>query len=210
MDLDFYCERLGTEFWSEPINALTNLSFVIAGFWGISKKPQSYPLYLSLLGLSIGVGSFLFHTFATKLTQWADLIPIFLFTLVFVFFTFEKVLNFKRLQAVLLSGIFVGFMVLIEILVPKSILGGSVLYVPALVTLVSVAYLTFNRSRSLSKLYGTVGAVFLISLVFRTIDELVCDVFPVGTHFLWHLLNGFAVGLMIHITLIWKQRRQLT
>jgi hypothetical protein len=201
MSLDFYCERLGTEFWSEPINALTNLSFIIAGFWGLSKKPKSFSLYLSLLSLTIGIGSFLFHTFATKLTQLADLIPIFLFTLVFVFYTFLKVLNLSKRLSVVLSVIFVLLMVLIEILVPKSILGGSVLYVPALFTLFAVAVLTSSRNKQLSKFYAFVGLVFFMSLVFRTIDLQICDVFPLGTHFLWHLLNGLAVGLMIQITL---------
>lgn len=210
MNLDFYCERLGTEFWSEPINALTNLSFIFAGIWGLSKNPKSYPLYLSWLGLAIGVGSFLFHTFATKLTQLADLIPIFLFTLVFVFYTFLNVLNVSKRLAVVLSVIFILVMVIIEVLVPKSILGGSVLYVPALVTLVLVAILAFGHNKRLSKLYASVAAVFFISLVFRTLDQRVCDAFPMGTHFLWHLLNGVAVGLMIHITLIGKQSRQLT
>ena len=31
---DLYCERTGVEFWSEPVNALTNLAFVVAGLWG--------------------------------------------------------------------------------------------------------------------------------------------------------------------------------
>ncbi len=207
MNLDFYCERLGTEFWSEPINALTNLSFIIAGIWGLSKKPKSFPLYLSWLSLTIGIGSFLFHTFATKLTQLADLIPIFLFTLVFVFYTFLNILDFAKKIAVVLSGIFVLVMVFIEILVPKSILGGSLLYAPALVTLVAVAVLTSSRNKQLSKLYASVGIVFVISLVFRTLDLQICDVFPLGTHFLWHLLNGLAVGLMIHIS---DHRRHLT
>lgn len=206
MNLDFYCERLGTEFWSEPINALTNLSFLIVGLWGLSKKSKSFSLYLSLLSLSIGVGSFLFHTFATKLTQLADLLPIFLFTLVFVYYTFAKVLSFSKSLSLGFSGLFVLLMILIEIFVPKTFLSGSMLYVPALLTLIVVAKVVYVRNHQLSKLYFSVASVFLISLFFRTIDQPICDIFPVGTHFLWHLLNGLAVGLMIHIT---HYRRQL-
>ena len=33
--IDLYCDRTGPEFWSEPVNALTNLAFVIAGLWGL-------------------------------------------------------------------------------------------------------------------------------------------------------------------------------
>ncbi len=28
------------------------------------------------------------------------------------------------------------------------------------------------------------------ALLFRSIDQQVCDAFPPGTHFLWHLFNG--------------------
>ncbi|NCV65913.1 MAG: hypothetical protein EBW16_06880 [Burkholderiaceae bacterium] len=30
--IDIYCERLDASFWSEPINAITNLAFIIAGW----------------------------------------------------------------------------------------------------------------------------------------------------------------------------------
>ncbi|WP_299134044.1 hypothetical protein [uncultured Amaricoccus sp.] len=36
-----------------------------------------------------------------------------------------------------------------------------------------------------------------LSLVFRSVDQLVCPVFPVGTHFFWHMLNGAMLGWMI-------------
>ena len=29
--IDIYCERVGPEFWSEPVNAVTNGAFIIAG-----------------------------------------------------------------------------------------------------------------------------------------------------------------------------------
>ena len=28
--IDSYCERLGPDYWAEPVNALTNLAFVLA------------------------------------------------------------------------------------------------------------------------------------------------------------------------------------
>ena len=48
------------------------------------------------------------------------------------------------------------------------------------------------------------AVVFCASLVFRTIDELVCPSFPIGTHFLWHLLNGGLLYLAMR-TLILKR-----
>ena len=58
-----YCERTGAGFWAEPVNAMTNLAFLVA---------------------AVGVGSFLWHTFATPWAEWADVIPIGLFIAVFL------------------------------------------------------------------------------------------------------------------------------
>lgn len=87
--IDNYCERTDASFWSEPINAVTNQSFIIAGLVAISllRKTSAPPLYLWLLAgmmLLIGIGSFLFHTFATPLTALADALPIYAFQLTFL------------------------------------------------------------------------------------------------------------------------------
>ena len=63
--VDGYCERMGPEYWAEPINAITNLAFVLAALvmW---RRARGVPLARALcvvLGL-IGIGSYLFHTHA--------------------------------------------------------------------------------------------------------------------------------------------------
>jgi hypothetical protein len=37
--------------------------------------------------------------------------------------------------------------------------------------------------------------LFAVSLTFRTLDNAVCDTLPLGTHFLWHVLNGCVLYL---------------
>ena len=32
-----------------------------------------------------------------------------------------------------------------------------------------------------------------------SIDEALCGAFPLGTHFLWHILNGIMLGWMIEV-----------
>jgi hypothetical protein len=41
-----------------------------------------------------------------------------------------------------------------------------------------------------------------VSLVFRSIDQAVCASFPLGTHFLWHCLNGLVLYLLLRAALI--------
>lgn len=82
-----YCERIDASFWAEPVNALTNLAFVIAAVVianALVRDGQAvrkaWDLWL-LAGLiaAIGVGSFLWHTLATPWSGLADVIPILLF-----------------------------------------------------------------------------------------------------------------------------------
>ena len=71
--VDIYCERLGPGFWAEPLNAVTNASFLIAAFicWRMAAARGRFhgmTRALILILATIGVGSFLFHTFAER---WA-------------------------------------------------------------------------------------------------------------------------------------------
>ena len=68
-----YCERgLDPGFWAEPVNAVTNAGFILAGLvglWLLARRPgeraKALPLLLILNLFVIGIGSFLFHTYAT-------------------------------------------------------------------------------------------------------------------------------------------------
>jgi hypothetical protein len=39
--------------------------------------------------------------------------------------------------------------------------------------------------------------VLVVSITARTIDMAVCAAFPLGTHFLWHLLNALTLYILI-------------
>jgi len=48
--------------------------------------------------------------------------------------------------------------------------------------------------------------VFAASLTARTVDAGLCQMLPFGTHFLWHLLNGTMIGILL-FTLVRAQRK---
>ncbi|MEM1352958.1 MAG: hypothetical protein AAGF27_11480, partial [Pseudomonadota bacterium] len=77
--------------------------------------------------------------------------------------------------------------------------GGSAGYAP--VALLIFLYAGFLRNRLPEFARGlAIGAVILVvSLAFRTIDEPVCGAVPLGTHFMWHILNGVMLGWMIEV-----------
>lgn len=77
-----YCERTGPDYWSEPINALTDLSFLIAAgiMWPRVRGMVTGQVLCIMLAV-IGVGSWLFHTHANRLTGLMDVLPIVAFIL---------------------------------------------------------------------------------------------------------------------------------
>jgi len=50
------------------------------------------------------------------------------------------------------------------------------------------------------------AGVFTLSLCLRTVDAAACERFPLGTHFLWHLLNGAVLYLAVRSLLGAVQR----
>ena len=90
--LDLYCERDSAAFWGEPVNALSNVAFLIAavqiarslrGQRGL--RLDAWPIWLLVaFCAAIGLGSFMFHTIAQVWAAWADIIPIQLFILWYV------------------------------------------------------------------------------------------------------------------------------
>ena len=76
-----YCERIDGSFWAEPLNAVTNVAFLVAalaGFWLWRRQGGRDAVTLVLIGLvfAIGIGSFLFHTIPNRWTLLADVVPI--------------------------------------------------------------------------------------------------------------------------------------
>lgn len=199
-NLDFYCERLGPGFWAEPVNALTNAAFLLAawGAWRLARRAGTLTPGITLLiavACAIGGGSFLFHTFATRWALNLDIVPILVFQVLFLWLYARGAMALARPAAGLLTATYLAFA-----LSGRQLIGGlgvAAMYAPALLGLLALgAYHAIALTRGRFDLLAAAG-VFAVSLFFRTIDDAVCPAFPLGTHFLWHLLNGAVVYLAI-------------
>src|SRR3546814_19586540 len=108
--IDIYCERLGPCLWAEPLNAFTNLAFIVAGIVLVAALRRAGPavrrdpamLGLVLLLFVIGIGSGLFHPFAVAWAALADVIPVALFILLYLY------LALRRLVALPPRGLWIG------------------------------------------------------------------------------------------------------
>ncbi len=208
-EIDGYCERLSPAYWAEPINAVTNAAFLIAAFvmW-LRVRGQGMPLAMVLVVIlaAIGVGSYLFHTHAQVWAAMADVLPILLYILVYIFAINRDVWHMRPLTAGIVTARFMPYAaatVPLFQLVPG--LGGSAAYAP--VPLLILIYAFLLRRRVPDTAGGlAIGAMILIaSITFRALDEPICGQIPLGTHFMWHILNALMLGWMIEV-----YRRHLT
>lgn len=197
--LDNYCERTSSAFWAEPLNVLTNFSFFFAFIYCYSllRKTAGKTGATVLLTwivwtmLFTAVGSFLFHTVATKLTMWGDILPILLFLLSSIYYFLFHLMSWSKLKTILLLLIFLIVSVVLCLPPFNQYLNGSLLYAPTVLVLLYFSYYFPKMKWVLS--------VFILSLIARTLDQIVCDSFPLGLHFIWHLLNGLVMVLTFRV-----------
>jgi len=212
--VDIYCERLAPGYWAEPVNALSNLAFPVAALWAWLTARRTGTdaagWLLIVLGGLIGVGSYLFHTHAVTWAELADTVPIWGFVGAYVLAVVLRMHGRPvpvrlALAVAAAAGLGIGWQ---GLTVPDAAadpapdpFNGSLAYAPAVIAqavFVVVLYLQRHPHR------GWVLAAlltFLASLAFRTIDLRACAALPLGTHFLWHLLNGLMVGLLLQFYL---------
>ena len=79
------------------------------------------------------------------------------------------------------------------------VLGVSAGYVPVPVLIVIYAVLLRRRAPALARGFVFGAGLLLVSLMARSVDETLCAQVPIGTHFLWHLLNAAMLGWMIEV-----------
>lgn len=198
--IDGYCERLDPSYWAEPINAITNLSFIIAAavMW---PRSAGLPMarVLCVILFAIGLGSYLFHTHATAWAAMADVVPIGLFILIYLFAINRNVVPMRTLRAFLATLLFFPFAaIMVPILNQIPFLRISNFYwtVPILLMIYGV----FLRHKvELVRGFWIGAAILSVSISFRSLDMRLCGALPIGTHFLWHVLNGVMLGWMIEV-----------
>ena len=198
--IDQYCERLGPGLWAEPINALTNLAFLIAAVaaWRLAARRNALSadiVLLIVLIAAVGIGSGAFHTFATYWAMLMDVVPILLLQISYLWIYGRRIAGLKPIQLIPLIGVFI-------LAVYASgqflhLLNGSLGYLPALIALSIIGIYHYRHVRSEPELLLIAAVIFLVSLTMRSIDMLLCDYLTIGTHFFWHLLNGLLLYLIV-------------
>ena len=199
--IDIYCERLDIGIWAEPINAVTNIAFILAAIimWLRCKNLVEGKI-LSFLLFSIGCGSFLFHTYAQTWAALLDVTAILIFILTYIFVANRRFLVWSKMVS--LIGVIMFFpyqLFLVSILSNIQFFGSSVQYIPVAILIFIYSGLLRKSEPNLSRGLFIGAAILCLSIISRTVDEPLCSILSVGTHFIWHILNAIMLSWMIEI-----------
>jgi len=216
--IDSYCERIDPGFWAEPLNALTNAAFLIAALhafaaWRRKGAGDWASLWLITVTAVVGIGSFLFHTFANRWSLMADVLPIAVFIYSYFLLAMRRFIGLGLFGAIAATTLFAAFNMSFTRLwfgfFPGVSLNGSVSYIPAALAMVAVgAGCLLLKIREAAGALLLAAAVFALSLLFRSIDSAICSAVPVGTHFLWHVLNALVLGILMHAAILHPLRNR--
>lgn len=217
-----YCER-GSDpgFWAEPVNAITNGGFFIAALlalWLWLSQPAgrrgAAELALIAIVFVIGTGSFLFHTHATRWAAIADTVPIGIFMVSYLGYALRRYFGWSWLATLAALALF--FVSLWQSSVVRCgggpCLNGSVAYGPAFLAMVVIGGVLLGQGHRAGGYVLAAGLTFAVSLTFRSIDRVICadTVFlgsgPLGTHFLWHVLNAVLLYLLMRAAILYGVR----
>lgn len=215
-----YCER-GTNaaFWAEPWNAISNLAFLVAAasallLWLKSPRESRGVVELILIAIVglIGIGSFMFHTFATRWAAIADTAPIGIFMLAYAGYALRRYLSLDWWKV---AASLLGFVLLLaaasaapcppplrQLVQGGACLNGSLGYVPALAMLAGVSAAAYAKGHPAAPYLLAAAIIFSASLTARTLDQQLCgnlSLFgrPRGTHALWHVLNASLLWILL-------------
>lgn len=194
--LDLYCERLGSGLAAEPLNALSNLFFVAAALLLLPAARRAHTrtaAALTLALLAIGVGSGLFHTYATRWAEWLDVLPILFFQLVYLGAYLHQLCTLSVRSSGALVALFA--LSLGGAAMFPAVINGSLAYAPASAVLFWMGVDYALREGSMN-VFVTAG-VFLVSLIARSLDNALCAWWPYGTHFVWHILNAIVLYRLV-------------
>lgn len=197
--MDVYCERVEAGFWDEPLNAASNLAFLVAAVavWFLARRTRRAIQPLAVLLAFVGVAGLVFHTTAASWAAEVDTGSTTVFLTYYVVLFTHLFLVVPWRMAWLAGPAFLLFTALVSAVVGY---GGPGIFLSSLLTLAVLGYALarspYHELREHTRPFLLAAGIFTVALVLRTVDTPLCGSLPVGTHFLWHLLNALALFLI--------------
>lgn len=192
-----YAETDFDRFIVEPWNAASSLFILMpAIYWAVKLRGRykEYPFITFCIPLLFlgGLGSTLFHAFRNSpYLLLLDITPTAILTVALAIYFWIKVLpKWWIALIIIVVSISIRYLAFHYMERPDAVnvsyaISGTVLFIPTLILL--------YQTRLAASIYIFISlACFILSFVFRQVDKIEQSLFPMGTHFLWHILTGIG------------------
>lgn len=187
-----FCESFTNKIIQQPLNSLTSLSFVVLALYIIFevikyKHNILFSIFYILSLLTLGLGSFYYHSRFNLLGQTIDVLGMFMIIITGpILINNNSKISFRSLVEY--------FIVLLLILILTLLIPEVRRYVFAIGIVSIVVKETINIKRNKKMLFYGLG-IFLVSFVLWVLDsyKILCSTTVVlNFHAWWHILNALA------------------
>lgn len=183
-----YCEVVDFGVIAQPINVLGNLGFLIAFIYSYCLLGLRTLTYSTIL---IFLGSSLWHATLHPVGLLLDIAPIILWVVVYLWATSRYFFSKGRSWLIILGFLIMALFItrFTADLIPMR----SGIFLVSCILLFIIGSMAYNFNRSYAYLLVAASLFLSLAIVMRLVDMPFCDIIPIGTHWLWHLLSSFTI-----------------
>ena len=199
------CERHALGFMAEPLNVLSSFAFIAVAIqiYRYYKKEEDlerkwiWDIHaLTFITFMIGMNSVIFHAFPTPTTELMDTLAIVLFIMIYFWSVLFRIGRCNLFQASICFIAFLGFSHILVHQFPRA-LNDSIGYLSSMIALIMIAVHLHLKARPSSQYFMLAAITGVCSLFCRAIDKAICPMLPVGSHFVWHVLNATLLYILL-------------
>jgi hypothetical protein len=150
----------------------------------------------------VGIGSFTFHTVATRWAEWADVIPILVFMIVYCWLILTVFFRWPVWLKIATTMLFFAATFYLESDQFETVLWGGTMYLPTIVFLIAAGIGILRQDVAAGKAFFLAAGLFVLSFTARTLDQPLCSVLPIGTHYFWHIFNATVLFLLLRTIIL--------
>jgi hypothetical protein len=198
-----YCELSRFGAITQPINVAGNLGFLILFFISWYKIGMHG---LTMSALLIFIGSSLWHATLHPLGLVLDIVPILLWVIVYLWVISDKFI--QKSWRILLIVIFLISALIITKVTPDIIPMRSGIFVGGSIALLTASFFAYRFNRHYAFLLIQSCFLLTLAIIARLADLSFCDIIPIGTHWLWHLLSAFALIPLVTLLKLVQTKNQ--
>ncbi len=194
------CERivlnaLGNPAGVELFNTLSNILFFAVAYvlwrqkraaFGRNKDIEA----LIFLIILIAIGSTLFHATAMVWAVILDVAPIIVFIGCYLVLFVRRIMGKSPFVAAMAVVAVIAMNVAVRFVFERGALNWAYVFFPTIFCLILMTGYLYNKCHPSRHLVAVGTVLFALSVFMRTIDMHLCDVWPYGLHFMWHVLNS--------------------